>query len=228
LMARILCCTTDAGDWQRFLSDPETHWRSGYSARTLAHAWEAANGFPPEVSTALASAKDGLLQQATPFFAVPEYEVPLPGGHRASQTDLMVFGRAEGGAFAVAVEGKVAESFGPTLGEWDRTGSAGRQERWSYLCRELVLSEGQPESLRYQLFHRAASALIAARQVHARLAVLLVHSFSEKDVGLDDFRAWTRLFGAEPAVGEVALLRSQSDISLYCGWVRGESKFAAM
>jgi len=128
----------------------------------------------------------------------------------------------------MAVEGKVSESFGPTLAEWDRDGSAGRRRRWSFLCGELGVGESQLGELRYQLFHRAASALIAARQVRARLALVVVHSFSDRDAGFDDFRNWTSIFGQKPNVGEIAVLRSHPDLTLYGGWVRGDPKFLAM
>lgn len=49
-MPCILVFTSGPQDWQALLADPEKHWKSGYSARTLAHSWEAAEGFPSEVS----------------------------------------------------------------------------------------------------------------------------------------------------------------------------------
>ena len=90
----------------------------GYSAKAVARSWEAADGLPPSLAKALSSNPD--LTGAVPFLAVPEYTRDLPGGDRPSQTDVMVFGRSPGGAFAMAVEGKVAESFGPTIGDWRR------------------------------------------------------------------------------------------------------------
>ena len=48
-MARIYIPTTSPEDWQRFLADPDKHWRKGYSARALANSWQEANGFPTEV-----------------------------------------------------------------------------------------------------------------------------------------------------------------------------------
>jgi len=48
-MPRILL-TSGPDDWQKLLAKPEKQWKSGYSARTLAHCWEAVDEFPPEVS----------------------------------------------------------------------------------------------------------------------------------------------------------------------------------
>jgi hypothetical protein len=64
-----------------------------------------------------------------PLLAVPEFKVPLPGGARASQNDLFVLGRSSPGLVSIMIEGKVKESFGPTLDEWRHEGSPGKKER---------------------------------------------------------------------------------------------------
>ena len=117
-MTRILHFTTGPASWQALLADPTKHWRTGYSARTLAHAWESADGFPPEVSIAFAKSEDPLLANLEPLLAVPEFKVSLPGGERASQNDVFVLARSSAGPVAIMVEGKVNESFGPTLEDW--------------------------------------------------------------------------------------------------------------
>ena len=226
-MSRILACTTGPEDWKPFLADPEKHWRTGYSARTLALSWEAADGLPPEVAAALNLAPDAALSNPVPYLAVPEYRTDLPGGDRPSQTDVMVLGRAQGGAFAMAVEGKVAESFGPTLEEWRKDASDGKQLRWSFLCATLGLGEELDLGLRYQLFHRAASAVLAARRYHAPLAILLVHSFSTQDAGYPDFAAFLKLFGAEAKPGTVVPVATLGVTRLYAGWARGDQRFMA-
>jgi hypothetical protein len=38
---RILKFSSGPQDWQALLADPVRHWRSGYSARTLAYSWES-------------------------------------------------------------------------------------------------------------------------------------------------------------------------------------------
>lgn len=226
-MPRILACTQRPEDWKHFLADPEKHWRSGYSAKALALSWEAADGLPPEVAAALQSSRDSALSNPVPYLAVPEYRTDLPGGDRPSQTDVMVMGRAQGGAFAMAVEGKVAESFGPTLEEWRKDASDGKQLRWSFLCTTLGLDEELDSGLRYQLFHRAASAVLAARRYHAPLAVLLVHSFSAQDAGLADYTAFLKLFGAVAQPGSVVPLATLGVTRLFAGWVRGDQRFMA-
>ena len=224
-ISKILACTTGPDDWKPFLADPEKHWKAGYSARALALSWEAADGLPPEVAAALISAPGGVLANPVPYLAVPEYETVLPGGDRPSQTDVMVMGRANGGAFAMAVEGKVAESFGPTLGEWRQDASNGKQVRWSFLCATLGLGEEQDPGLRYQLFHRAASAVLAAHRYHAPMAILLIHSFSAADAGYQDFTAFLKLFGAEARPDTVTRVATLGGTKLYVGWSRGDQQF---
>ena len=48
-MKPIVVPTHGVQDWQARLTDPTKHWRTGYSARALAHAWEDAGGLLLEV-----------------------------------------------------------------------------------------------------------------------------------------------------------------------------------
>ena len=77
------------------------------------------------------------------------------------------------------VEGKIGEYFGPTLDEWRSKASPGKQERLSYLLRILGLGTTPPGTVRYQLSHRAVSALTTAGQYRAIAAILLVHSIEK-------------------------------------------------
>ena len=224
-MPRILACTTRPGDWQAFLADPAKHWRTGYSAKALAHSWEAADGFPPEICLVLSTAADGALDSPVPFLGIPEWRTELPGGDRPSQTDLLVIGRAAGGPFTIAVEGKMSESFGPTIGEWRRDGSTGKAVRWSFLCSTLGLPEDVRPDLRYQLFHRSVSAILAARQFHATIAVLLVHSFSQNQTGWRDYATFLQLFGADAIPNSLDRLGAMGPVRFYAGWVAGNLRF---
>ena len=149
-MPHILSFTKGPADWQRLLADPSKHWRTGYSARTLAHCWEAADGFPTEVSLALTQTSDPLLTGLVPLVAVPEFKVPLPGGTRSSQNDLFNLGRSLAGPVSIMVEGKVRESFGPTLEEWLKDPSPGKTRRLSFLTRALGLDQVPPGYIRYK------------------------------------------------------------------------------
>lgn len=96
-MARILHFTKGPQDWQALLADPEKHWRTGFSARTLAHCWEAADGLPCEIASLFEESGEPLFRGFTPLLAVPEFKVPLPGGDRPSQNDLFLLGRSDAG-----------------------------------------------------------------------------------------------------------------------------------
>jgi Domain of unknown function (DUF6946) len=76
----------------------------------VAHCWEAARGFAPEVESLLATSD--LFHDCEFLVGFPEYKVPLPGGRRESQTDLMVLTRSSAGLVVIAVEAKVDEPFG--------------------------------------------------------------------------------------------------------------------
>jgi len=103
------------------------------------------------------------------------------------------------GPVSIMVEGKVSESFGPTLGEWRGDASQGKESRLRFLLSTLGLTEEPAGSIRYQLIHRAASSVITGEQFRAAAAVMLVHSFSEQRVGgpttsrSRPFSGWTPL-----------------------------------
>lgn len=224
-MPCILAFTSGPQDWQALLADPVKHWKSAYSARTLAHSWEAADGFPSEVNLPFSQSTEPLLANLTPLLAVPEFKVRLPGGVRASQNDIFVLARSSSGPVSIMVEGKVNGSFGPTLDEWRNEASPGKNERLSFLLRSLGLGTVPAGSVRYQLLHRAASAIITGEQYRAAAAVLIVHSFSQERAGWSDYQAFTRLFRVEAAVGSVQRLGSASSLPLFGVWVVGNPLF---
>lgn len=224
-MSKILSFTARPQDWQELLADKEKHWKKGYSARTLAHCWEATDGFPPVVSVPFTTCTDSLLANLTPVLAIPEFKVPLPGGVRSSQNDIFVLARSSSGPVSIMVEGKVNESFGPTLGEWRNDASSGKKKRLRFLLRSLGLSTIPADSIRYQLLHRAASAIIVGEQYRAVAAVLLVHSFSQVRTGWPDYQAFANLFGVDAIIGTIQRLSFSSSIPLFGVWVVGNQLF---
>src|SRR5207253_2500850 len=101
----ILRPTAGPEDWRQFLAEPDRHWRVGYSAHALAHAWEGADGLPAAVSAVLQTSSR--FRRLEPLLAIPELKVDLPGDARPSQTDLWLLARVQDGLVSVAVEGKV-------------------------------------------------------------------------------------------------------------------------
>lgn len=224
-MPRILHFTTGPQDWQALLADPQKHWRTGFSARTLAHCWEAANGLPSEVQAIFTDSKEALLSDFTPIIAVPEFKVPLPGGERPSQNDLFLLGRSKAGPVSVMVEGKVSESFGPTIAEWRKEASAGKEERLSFLLRTVGFAGVPDGASRYQLFHRAASAILEGERYRAVAAVMLVHSFSQERACWPDYQAFLQLFDVPAEVGKLQRLPGPQRIPLFAAWVLGDCAF---
>jgi Domain of unknown function (DUF6946) len=169
-----------------------------------------------------------------PILAVPEFKVPLPGGSRASQNDVFVLARSSAGPVCIMVEGKVNESFGPTLEEWranvspdkkKRLDSPGKKKRLNFLLRTLCISTPPSGSVRYQLFHWATSAVITAEQYRGVAAILLVHSFSENHTGWRDYEEFVRLSGVEAKRDAVQRLTSESSVPLFAAWVTGDCRF---
>lgn len=221
-MSRVYIPAVNAEQWAQLLADPVKHWRQGFSARTLAYSWQEANGFPKEVQAVLASQFPDLEL----LLALPEHQVPLPGGSRPSQNDIWVLARSAGKLVSIAVEGKVSEPFGPTVQEWRTEASSGKSERLNFLCGKLGIEATVPDSTRYQLLHRAASAVIEANRFSAAHAVMLVHSFSQASEWFQDYAAFVALLGGS-AVSENTLVSVgvRSGISLHLVWVRGDAQY---
>jgi hypothetical protein len=162
------------------------------------------------------------------LLAIPEHQVPLPGGSRPSQNDIWALGRTGETLVSIAVEGKVAEPFGPTLDEWLSEPSTGKTERIDYLCKQLGLNTALPGNIRYQLLHRAASAVIEAKRFFASHAVMLVHSFSQSDEWLQDYADFVSLFGGTATINHVVSAGSPGGVQLHLCWVRGDKRYLTM
>jgi len=221
-MSKIYIPAVSADQWAQFLADPVKHWRKGYSARTLAYSWQEANGFPIEVQRVLATQ----FPDIELLLAFPEHQVPLLGGSRPSQNDIWVLARSAGNLISIAVEGKVSETFGPTVQEWRAEASSGKSERLNFLCGQLGIQSDVPDTLRYQLLHRTVSALIEATRFGAAHAVMLVHSFSQSGEWFEDYAAFVTFLGGN-AVSKNTLvsLGVRSGISLHLAWVCGDVRY---
>ena len=217
----ILVPTTSAADWKRLLADPEKQWRTGFSARALAYAWQEAEELPAEVRGVLGQK----FSDVRVLLCIPEHKVSLPGGGRASQTDLWVLARSGEDLISIAVEGKVSEAFGPTVDEWLVDASPGKRGRLNFLGDQLGFAREIPGTARYQLLHRAASAILEARRFHARHAVLLVHSFSPAREWLNDFVAFGALLGLDAGPDRLTPARECGGVNFSIGWVSGDPAF---
>jgi hypothetical protein len=222
-MTRIFVPSTGPDAWRSLLAEPDTQWKPEYSARTLAHCWEGQDGFPAEVSAVLATQPQ--LADAEPLLIFPEWKVSLPGGTRPSQNDVWVLARCGDGLISMTVEGKVKESFDKTLAEWKVDASPGKEARLAFLAEVLGLATPLNEAVRYQLLHRAASAVIEAERFGAAQAVMLVHSFSQEDLWFGDFALFVSQFGLKAEVGRLASATARNGMPLHLGWVRGDPHY---
>lgn len=212
-------------DWQQLLAKPDVHWKSGYSAKSLAYSWTEARGFPPEVQSALDRSHESPLEDLTFLLGFPEYDVDLPGGRRPSQNDIFVFARGADGLVSIAVEGKVSESFDRPVDKRFKEPTPGEAQRLEYLLDLLQLDRKSVGAIGYQLIHRTASAILEARKFGSRHAVMLVHSFSQTLEHFSDYKNFCALFGAEVESNMIYRAKAFDDCTLYLGWVVGDPEF---
>jgi len=222
-MPRIFVPSRGPDDWKRLLAEPDKHWARRYSARTLAHCWQEAEGFPVEIHRVLS--QHPALVPIEPLLIFPEWKVSLVGGSRPSQNDIWVLAKSQNGLVSIAVEGKVEEPFDKTLGEWKGDVSRGKEVRLNYLLEILGLGEPIPDSVRYQLLHRTASAVIEAERFGAQHAVMLVHSFSHNNQWFDDFATFVSLFGQKAEVDRLVTTTVAKEMPLHLGWVHGDERY---
>lgn len=215
---------THADQWAIGLAKPG-HWKTGYSAKSLAFCWQEARGFPPEVRTALETSE--AFAGIELLLALPEHKVELPGGARPSQNDIWILARAGKNLVSLTVEGKVAESFDRTVDEWLKDSSDGKSQRLGFLRNILGLNDAPLGPIRYQLLHRTASAIIEAQRFGASHAAMLVHSFSPTQAWFSDFAAFARLFNVEAALGRTTPAGLRGGIELHLGWVCGDPAYLA-
>lgn len=223
-MSRIYVATDGPSDWRARLASPERHWKRGRSALELAVSWEKASqspsGMPHEVVKLLSTVPE--LAGSRLLLGVVEHKVPLPGGSTPSQNDLWALLSSPAGQLvSMTVEGKAGERFDRTVKEWleDAKPTSGKPARLEELTRVLGLATSVPTSIRYQLLHRSASALLEAKRCHASSALMLVQSFADDTQSETDFRAFAALFGIAVGRGECRPAGSIDGVTFYVGWV---------
>lgn len=225
-MGRIYIRTQGPSDWKRLLAQPDLHWKTACSAMTAAACWDAAGaGLPREVDQVLSDTRIPALCNLELVAAFPEWETALPGGKRASCTDVMAIARNESGLVAIGVEAKVEEPFGPTVGEKRAAASPGQAERLEYLESLLQIPAGFDDAIRYQLLHRTASAMLTAQKFHAQAAVMLVHSFSPAGKWRPDFDAFVTALGTQQLTPNAYRATHIPGPTLFLAWCPGDLRF---
>jgi hypothetical protein len=224
-MSLIYIPSLGTADWRRLLADPQKHWKRGNSALELSVSWESARsntrGLPTEIASALDSVE--LLRGAELLIGIPEHQVQLEGGGHASQNDLWALLGMTNGIASLAVEAKAGEPLDKLVRDWLPVPeqSSRKPQRLAALQSILGLPGHDVGHIRYQLLHRAASALLEARRFHANLAVLIVQSFNRQadEESWQDFGRFAALLGARVAEGSLAASSTETIVPLFIGWV---------
>ncbi|WP_226682862.1 DUF6946 family protein [Sutcliffiella horikoshii] len=219
-MGKFFVPSKGAISWKEHLADPEKQWKVGYSAYELANSWDGTDGLPENIRKVFDQSGMDLFKEVTLLYGFPEYKVSLPGGSASSQNDLYVLAKAGSELLPIMVEGKVSEPFGETVTSWlGGNPSMGKRERLKHLLTTLDLREEEVLNIRYQLIHRAASALIEAEKVNAKNALFLVHSFSQQSKWFEDYSNFVKLFGLLAKRNNVVGPADVYGINLYFCWV---------
>ena len=229
-MSRIFIPASKPEDWKSLLAEPDKHWKTEHSAKTLAYCWQEANGLPKCVKGVFRKSRIELFQYLKLLLAFPEYKVSLPPrGGRPSQNDIFVLAKGSDQLVSIMVEGKVSEPFDKTIAEWKSRSGKGKAIRLKFLCDKLQLEINKIEHIRYQLLHRTASAVIEAEKFKAENALMLVHSFCKSDdwiEGFEDYKNFLSLYGLkdiEP--NSLVYAKNIRGIDLYFSWVRGAKEY---
>jgi hypothetical protein len=224
-MQRIVAPTLGPTDWRRLLHNPDEHWKRGHSALELAVAWESARrtsrGLPAEIARALDAHPD--LGHAELLLAIPEHQVPIAGGSRASHNDLWGLLRIGDTIASLTVEAKAGGKLDVIVSEWlaERAGDEAKSDRLQEYQAALGIAGADASRLRCQLLHQAYSALYEARRFCAAKAILLVQSFNRllDDQSWRDFQAFGDVMGVAPREGAFVRSPRTTGVPFYLGWV---------
>jgi len=227
MMEKIFVPAKSPEDWNLLLAEPNKHWKNGYSAKALAYCWQEANDFPKSVKTVFNKSGINIFKNIELLLAFPEYKVSLPGGPRSSQNDIFILARGNDQLITIAVEGKVSEDFGKPIAKWkqEKDEKTNKEERLNFILQELNLMGRSIDSIRYQLLHRTASAIIEAKKFNAKDALILVHSFSKSYEHFEDYNQFLALYGLSGEKDSLTGPVNINGINLYFAWVKGEAQY---
>lgn len=222
-MTRIVSASLGTATWRSGLADPHLHWKRTRSAWEMAVSWESKrdseSGLPFEISAVLNTHAD--LRGPVLLVGIVEHRVPLDSVRTPSQNDLWCMLLTDGGQVSVAVEAKAGEEFDKRLRDWLGT-SEGKRKRLAFLCDVLSIA-GEPDpGLRYQLFHRAASAVLEAKRWRVGKALMLVQSFKESATSWQDYVDFAALLGLTVSRHSVSGPARANGADLYLGWAESE------
>jgi hypothetical protein len=184
-------------------------------------SWEKAKGMPKEIQKVFSAESN--FENLELLLALPEYKVNLLGGNKPSQNDILVLFRTENTLSVMTVEGKAKEDFARTIINWKKsTSEKGFKDRLEFLLEKTGIKDKEIDSLRYQLFHRLASAVIMAEKFHAKNAIMIIQSFNDnnKENHFNDFAKFIELYGITTVKkSKLYKLTDINEIAVFAGWV---------
>lgn len=221
---KIFVPTKDADSWRDLLADKDKHWRKGFSAMSTALSWENADNIPTEIHNVISEYSD--FNDLELLLVLPEYKVDLPGGTRPSQNDVLALFTTKKSLTVMTVEGKAKEGFDDTIIKWkEKTSDIGVRKRLGFILEKIGIKDKIIDGLRYQLFHRLASAVIVAEKFHAKNAIMIVQSFNDNNIEnhFNDYIDFVKLYGI-PSVEKSKLykLAELNGIDIFSTWVYSE------
>jgi hypothetical protein len=218
---KIFIPTKNAESWKDLLADPDKHWKDGFSAKLIAYSWEKNGDIPIEILKVLNSQPD--FTELELILAIPEFKVSLPGGTRPSQNDILAVFSTNKALSVMTVEGKAKEDFDETLFNWKQhTSDVGVIERLGFILDKIGIKNKNIDNLRYQLFHRLASAVIMAEKFHAKNAIMIVQSFisDDNENHFDDFVNFLKLYNySKVNKSQLYKLTKVNGINIFAAWV---------
>lgn len=196
-----------------------SHWKVSRSAHALATTWFSAGGIPTRIRGTLEQSP--LFAEAQLIDGIFEKKVDLRiSGAKPSQTDLLAILGIPGEIAIMSVEGKVDEPFGPLTGEWldDAKARSKRPAILEGLATTLELESEACRPLRYQLIHRTVAAIYEAQRYRSRYAIMMVHSFDQKNAGIEDFLRFLAALNVVRMEGGLSEPITRGGIQLFLGW----------
>ncbi len=169
--------------------------------------WRGVKSVLPEpLNYVLRNSGIEVLRGLRPESVVAEHAVFLDTLSTPSRTDIMAFcSNGDNNRVVVAVEAKSRESFSDRIFRWIRTADRSvsaqqeklfdisngiverKQRRLDFLNQVLGTQVYANSELRYQLMHRTASAILEARNLRAKAAIVVIQSFFPSVENLFDF-----------------------------------------
>lgn len=221
---KIFIPTKDAESWRDLLADKDKHWRKGFSAMSTALSWENDENIPPEIQSVISENFD--FNDLELLLVLPEYKVDLPGGTRPSQNDVLAVFTTKKSLTVMTVEGKAKEDFDDIIIKWkEKTSDVGIEKRLGFILEKIGIKDKNIDSLRYQLFHRLASAVIIAEKFHAENAIMIIQSFNDNnnENHFNDYVNFTKLYGiSSTEKSKLYKLTDLNGINVFAAWIYSE------